>query len=105
MSDPQTNLPDNESQDGELERRTGGFSGQAGYQSEFAEGGYRDAETAESGHHEDRAGSREDGYAPGKPGDALNAQPPRDDVGSDAASNNYNEGRETDEAGNTVVED
>lgn len=105
MTDPQANLPDNESQDEELEQRTGGFAGQAGYNSEFAEGGYHDRETAESGANEDRAGSHEDGYAPGSAGDALKAQPPRDDVGNAAASNNYNEGREIDEAGNTVVED
>lgn len=103
MSDQETNSP--ESQDASLDQKTGGFAGQAGYNNEFAEGGYRDQNTAEGGNVEDRAGSYEDGYRSPDRDTALDAQPPRDPVGDGEPSNNYTEGRELSQDGDIVVEE
>jgi hypothetical protein len=103
MSDQEPNSP--APKDANLEQTTGGFAGQAGYNNDFAEGSYRDQDTAEGGQVEDRAGSYEDGYRTPDRDTALDAQPLRDPVGNGEPSNNYTEGRELGRGGDIVVED
>jgi hypothetical protein len=104
MSEPKQRPADAQAES--LEQATGGFAGQKGYNSDFAEGQYNDEHSASAdGTVDDRAGSYESGYAKPDRDSALTPQSPRDAVGDGEPSNNYTEGRELDSAGNLVVED
>lgn len=104
MSEPKQHPSD--AHDASLEQATGGFAGQTGYDSDFADGQYNNENIVNAdGTSADRAGSYESGYAQPDRDSALTPQSPRDAVGDGEPSNNYTEGRELDSAGNLVVED
>jgi hypothetical protein len=77
-----------------LKDKTGGFSGQQGYTSDFNDGQYANQDVADSGAIDDRAGSYEDAYRSPERDDAIDGQSPRDPVGRGEPSNNYTDGRD-----------
>lgn len=74
-----------EQHDNDLKEKTGGHTGQAGYDNQFEQGVYKNSDTAAAGDVSDRAGSYEDGYATPDRSSAL----PAGQSGVDTSHTNY----------------